>query len=234
MPDNVNTFEVYWDGPSDFRNPLNWSTRKKWANIFVISVAGFLWYVAYSTTNVFYARFLIKERSPLVSSMPSPATSLISLEFKNTSSNFPTFVVSIFVLGFAFGSPALAPLSEVYGRLPIYHSANAVFLLSLILCAIAQNSAMILAFRFLSGLGGGAAIAIAPGSITDMMKREERGRAISVWAVGTILGPMIGPVIGAYITESLGWRWMFWIIAIVVSDMTSAMSYLLTVKRSSS
>lgn len=168
------------------------------------------------------AQSLTKKQSPLVSSMPSPATPLISLEFKNTSSSFPTFVVSIFVLGFAFGSPVLAPLSEVYGRVPIYHSANLIFLLSLILCAIAQNSAMILAFRFLSGFGGGAAIAIAPGSITDMMKIEERGRAISIWAVGTILGPMIGPVVGAYITGKLGWRWMFWIIAVVVGDVISA------------
>ena len=183
-----------------------------------------------SSTNL-RRLLLIKIRSPLVSSMLAPAVPIVSQEFKSTSNSFSTFVVSIFVLGFASGSPILAPLSEVYGRLPIYHLTNVLFIVSLILCGVVRNSAMLLAFRFLSGFVGVAAIAIGPGSIADMMRREERGRAVSIWAVGTILGPMIGPIIGGYVTEVLGWRWMFWIIAIIVSYMNSPWTLMLILYR---
>jgi multidrug resistance protein len=149
--------------------------------------------------------------------MLAPAVPIVADEFKTKSTTFPTFVVSIFVLGFATGSPVLAPLSEVYGRVPIYHLTNILFIVFIMLCAVAKNAAMLMAFRYLSGFAGVATIAIGPGSIADMMQREERGKAVSIWAVGTILGPMIGPIIGGYVTKVLGWRWMFWVISIVVS-----------------
>ncbi|KAF1952477.1 MFS general substrate transporter, partial [Byssothecium circinans] len=190
-------FAVSWDLPEneDAQNPINWSPTKKWANILVISFISFL--------------------VPLVSSMLAPAVPLVTSEFHTTSTLFPTFVVSIFVLGFASGPLILSPLSEIYGRVAVYHTTNVLFIAFIILCAVSQSAAMLLAFRFLSGFVGVATIAIGPGSIADLVPRERRGRAVSIWAVGTILGPMVGPIVGSYITEVAGWRWMFWVIAIV-------------------
>lgn len=138
-------------------------------------------------------------------------------ELATTSTTFATFVVSIFVLGFAFGPLVLAPLSELYGRVIVYNITNALFLGFTILCAVARNPSMLLAFRFLSGFAGVATITIGSGTIADVMPRERRGKAVSGWAVGTILGPMVGPIIGGYLTAAAGWRWMFWAISIVVS-----------------
>lgn len=122
------------------------------------------------------------------------------------------------MLGFASGPLLLAPLSEVYGRTVVYHVTNVLLIVFTVLCAIAWSEASLLAFRFLSGFVGVATITIGSGTIADIMPKEERGKAVSIWSVGTVVGPMIGPIIGGAITESLGWRWMFWIMSAVVSS----------------
>ncbi|KAJ0116690.1 hypothetical protein J7T55_009840 [Diaporthe amygdali] len=193
---------VWWNEPEDQdpENPMNWSSRRKWFNIITISVISFL--------------------VPLISSMLSPAVQLVMQEFNTTSTTFATFVVSIFVLGFACGPLLLAPLSELYGRVLIYNITNVLFLAFTIGCALSQNESMLLAFRFLSGFAGVATITIGSGTIADIMPREKRGKAVSIWSVGTILGPMVGPIIGGSVTEKYGWRWMFWVISMVVGVVT--------------
>lgn len=149
--------------------------------------------------------------------MLAPGVQLVMQDYNTDSTTFATFVVSIFVLGFACGPLLLAPLSELYGRVIVYNITNLLFLAFTCLCALSQNQSMLLAFRFLSGFAGVATITIGSGTIADIMPREKRGKAVSIWSVGTILGPMVGPIIGGYVAEVAGWRWMFWAISIAVS-----------------
>jgi multidrug resistance protein len=153
--------------------------------------------------------------------MLAPGIENVMEEFQTSSPTFATFVVSIFVLGFATGPLLLAPLSELYGRILIYHITNLLFLAFTVLCAVARNESMLLFFRYLSGFAGVATITIGSGTIADLMPREQRGTAVSVWSVGTILGPMVGPIVGGYVTEKFGWRWMFWFVAIAVGSKWS-------------
>lgn len=153
--------------------------------------------------------------------MLAPGVELVMEEFSTKSTTFATFVVSIFVLGFACGPLFLAPLSELYGRVIIYNVANILFLGFTIMCAVSQNGSMLLAARFLSGFAGVATITIGSGTIADIMPREKRGKAVSIWSVGTILGPMVGPIIGGYVAQVAGWRWMFWIVSIAVSSQAN-------------
>ncbi|KAL7947784.1 cycloheximide resistance protein [Trichoderma barbatum] len=196
------SLSVWWDEPEDqdAENPINWPTTKKWANILTISFMSFL--------------------VPLVSSVVAPAVELISADFHTSSTTFPTFVLSIFVLGFAVGPLILPPLSELYGRVIVYNVTNVLFVGFTILCALSHNEAMLLSFRFLSGFAGVATISIGPASIADIMPREKRGKAVSLWAVGTVVAPMVGTIIGGYVAEVLGWRWIFWIISIIAGVVT--------------
>jgi multidrug resistance protein len=148
--------------------------------------------------------------------MLAPGIELVMEDFNTKSTTFATFAVSIFVLGFACGPLFLAPLSELYGRVIIYNVTNVLFLGFTIMCAISQNESMLLAARFLSGFAGVATITIGSGTIADIMPREKRGKAVSIWSVGTILGPMVGPIIGGYVAQVAGWRWMFWAISMAV------------------
>jgi multidrug resistance protein len=149
--------------------------------------------------------------------MFAPGVPDVITEFHSTSQLLATFVVSVFVLGFALGPLLLAPLSEMYGRTIVYHVTNVFFLIFTIGCAVAKDMGMLVAFRFLAGFAGVAVITCGSGSIADMMPPEQRGKAMALWALGPLLGPMIGPIVGGFVVDSIGWRWVFWIIAIVVS-----------------
>jgi MFS family permease len=49
------------------------------------------------------------------------------------------------------------------------------------------------------------------------MPTESRGRAMAFWSMGPLFGPIIGPIVGGYLVEGTNWRWVFWVLAIVVS-----------------
>ncbi|KAL2680325.1 hypothetical protein Neosp_007922 [[Neocosmospora] mangrovei] len=186
---------VDWDGLDDPENPMRWPDSKKWLNIILISILTLV--------------------TPLGSSMFAPGIPRIMVEFNETSPLIATFVVSVYVLGFAFGPLVVAPLSEVYGRAPLYNWGNVLFVLFTVGTALSQNMPMMMAFRFLMGFAGSVPITIGSGSIADMMPIESRGKAMSVWALGPLLGPCIGPLAGGYLIQATGWRWVYWLVTII-------------------
>ncbi|KAL1654412.1 hypothetical protein SLS61_003012 [Didymella pomorum] len=68
---------------------------------------------------------------------------------------------------------------------------------------------------FLMGTVGGAPMVLGGGTIADLIDREHRGTAMSVWMMGPTIGPCVGPIIGGFLTVAKGWRWNFWFVAIV-------------------
>ncbi|KAH8788467.1 major facilitator superfamily domain-containing protein [Diaporthe sp. PMI_573] len=186
---------VDWDGPNDPQNPQNWPKSRKYVNLALMSILTVI--------------------SPLGSSMFAPGVSDIMAEFGTDSSLLATFVVSVYFLGFAFGPLVVAPMSEIHGRVYVYHSGNIAFTLLSVGAALSVNMNMLLAFRFLMGVVGSVPTTIGVGSIVDVMPLESRGRALSIWALGPLLGPSLGPVIGGVLIEKAGWRWVYWLLAIM-------------------
>lgn len=149
--------------------------------------------------------------------MFTPGVSQVLAEFNSDNKELASFVVSVYVLGYAFGPLIIAPLSELYGRLVIYHTCNILFVILTVACAVSSNFNMLIGFRFLEGTFGSCPLTIGGGTIADMIVQEKRGAVLAIWALGPLMGPVIGPVAGGYVTQAIGWRWVFWIIAIVVS-----------------
>lgn len=137
-------------------------------------------------------------------------------DFHSTSATIGTLTVTIYLFGFAIGPMVIAPLSELYGRLIIYHICNGLFFVFTIACGVSSNVGMLLAFRFLAGCAGSAPLTIGGGTVSDVIPQEKRGAAMALFAVGPLLGPVIGPVIGGFIAQGIGWRWTFWILGILV------------------
>ncbi|CAH0040810.1 unnamed protein product [Clonostachys rhizophaga] len=185
---------INWNGPDDPENPMNWAPRKKWICIGALSVMTLL--------------------TPLGSSMFAPGVPDIMQEFKEFNSSIATFVVSVYVLGFAFGPLLAAPLSEIYGRAIVFNVANVLFIIMTVATALSTNMPMLIVFRFMMGFTGSTPVTNGSGTISDMFPVEERGKAMAVWAMGPLLGPCVGPLAGGYMIEALGWRWVFWVIAI--------------------
>lgn len=148
--------------------------------------------------------------------MFAPAVADVLAQFHSNKSILGSFVVSIFLLGYMFGPLIIAPMSELYGRVPSFHVCNVLFLVFTIACAVAQTLPQLFVFRFLAGVAGSCPMTIGNGTTADMIPREKRAGIMTIWAMGPILGPVIGPIAGGFVAESIGWRWIFWIIAIAV------------------
>ncbi|EAS30292.3 multidrug resistance protein [Coccidioides immitis RS] len=191
---------VDWDGPDDPQNPLNWKIKKKVMIVSSIAIITFI--------------------TPLGSSMFAPGVADVMREFQSHSPELASFVVSVYLLGYAFGPLILAPMSELYGRSPVYHVCNVFFVVFNVACAVANSLDSLIVFRFFAGVAGSAPLTIGAGSMADMIRQEKRGAAMAAWALGPLLGPVIGPIAGGYLTEAKGWRWTFWVLAIVSGAIT--------------
>jgi hypothetical protein len=127
-----------WNGPSDPQNPLNWSLRQKWSNLGIVSALTFI--------------------TPLASAMFAPGIPVLLTEFGSKDDKLAGFVLSISALGFAVGPMILAPMSELYGRLYVYHVCNVGFFTFTVACAVASNLSMLTLFGFFQGCFGAAPI----------------------------------------------------------------------------
>jgi multidrug resistance protein len=190
---------VDWDGPDDPEKPINWTAFKKWKNIFVISSLTLL--------------------TPFASSMFAPAIPSVMSDFNANSVALGAFVVSVYVLGYAFGPLIIGPMSELYGRLWVYHINTALFVIFNIACGFAQDLNTEIVLRFFAGFAGVAPMTVGSGTIADLFKQEERGKVMSAWTLPILLGPTLGPVAGSYISEALGWRWDFYTLSIAAAVM---------------
>ncbi|KAK0435764.1 major facilitator superfamily domain-containing protein, partial [Armillaria borealis] len=109
----------------------------------------------------------------------------------------------------AVGPLFLGLLSEIYGQSKVTHVSNMFFFAWNLGCGFAQTNTQLLIFRILAGLGGSTPLAVGTGVLADIWKAEERGKAIAVYSLVPLMGPVIGPVTGAWIAEKSTWRWVF-------------------------
>lgn len=198
---------VWWDGDDDTENPYNWP---RWRRVTICVLISLLTFV-----------------TPLASSIFAPGVPQLMQDFRSDSSELAAFVVSVYVLGFAFGPLIIAPMSEIYGRTIVYHACNVGFVAFLIACALAPTLNTLIVFRFWSGVFGSCPLTNGGGSISDMIRQEKRAVAMSAFSIGPLLGPIIGPVAGGFLAAAKGWRWVFWVLAIFAGFVAVLMLVLL-------
>lgn len=162
----------------------------------------------------------LKQYSPLASSIFAPSTEQVMAEFGSDSTLLASFIVSVYLIGYCFGPLVIAPLSEMYGRSPLYYVCNVIFVIFTVACALAPNMAAFPIFRLLAGLVGSCPLTIGAGTLADMIGPERRGMAMSWWICGPLLGPIIGPIAGGHLAENKGWRWSFWVVAMAAGVVT--------------
>ena len=149
-----------------------------------------------------------------------PAAPQVLRDFRTDSALYQILLVSIWDLGEGCGPFFVAPLSELYGRMPVYHAGNALAIICSISAALSSNISMLIAFRFLNGFVM-TALTLSPSIAGDLFRKEERGTAMAVSIGFQLIGPFIGPILGGYIAANLGWRWTIWVITIAVGVVAS-------------
>ncbi|KAI1288669.1 major facilitator superfamily domain-containing protein [Xylaria venustula] len=185
-------FEVEFE---EGENPREWSFLFRAWTTFVISYSTWI-VVLYSTTYT--------------SSIPG----LIE-HFDIPNQTIATLGVTTYLIGLGFGSLVWAPISELYGRKPVYLVCMTVYTLLVIPTCLATSLTEILVVRFFGALFGAALIVNSAGTVVDISTEENRALVLSLWSIAPLNGPVTGPVIGGFIFQYLGWRWDNWIILIL-------------------
>ncbi|PWY81883.1 bicyclomycin resistance protein [Aspergillus heteromorphus CBS 117.55] len=180
---------------NDPENPLNWSPMQKWLIVFAISWMGFV--SVFSTMTI------------------TPTAPQILQEFHSHSTLDQTLLVTIWELGEGIGPFFIAPLSERFGRLPVFHIGNLLALCCLVACALSVNIPMLIAFRFLTGCFL-SILTLGPAIIGDLFEMEQTGLTMALVMGTPMIADFISPVAGAYIAQDLGWRWSIWLAVIVL------------------
>jgi MFS family permease len=117
---------------------------------------------------------------PLGTHFYNPALLTIAEEF-DCSETLVNASVTVYSLVLAIAPLVWGPMSDRMGRRPVYLAAASVFVVGCLGCWFSINIYMLIAFRFLQGAGGSAVMSVGAGTIADIHRKEERGRAMGLY-----------------------------------------------------
>ncbi|CAG8678427.1 9867_t:CDS:2, partial [Scutellospora calospora] len=191
-------------------DPKNWPSKKKWFILSIVVVSGML--------------------SPIASTILYPAMLTLRQEL-NTTEIVVNSLISMFIFCMGIANYELlaglkraiensSPIvwaaysDEFATRRKVYLASLMVFIISTIICAVAKSIWLLMIMRAIQACGSSAVLSIGAGIISDIYDPIERGNAYGIFYLAYWIGPFLGPMCGGYLTEFLGWRWMFWFLAI--------------------
>ena len=145
-PTHIRSNQVTWDGSDDPNNPFNWPQWKKWAVTILTSLGGMV--------------------TLMSSTMTAPALTTISQNL-HTDDATTQLTLSIFVLSFAFGPMLLAPMTEIFGRKPVWILSCCFDILWNTVFGFSNTKRVLIASRFFPGLGGSVQFVVRAPQQTD-------------------------------------------------------------------
>jgi DHA2 family multidrug resistance protein len=107
--------------------------------------------------------------------------------------------------------PLAAWLGDRFGRRQYLLFSLIGFVASSVLCGLSGSLGMLIFARVMQGLAGGGLLAKAQSLLFETFPREQQPAAQAIFGIGVISGPALGPVLGGYLTDTLGWPWIFFI-----------------------
>jgi len=107
--------------------------------------------------------------------------------------------------------PLSAWLGMRFGKKNYFVFSLVGFVFASVLCGLSPNLSMLILARVLQGIAGGGLLAKAQSLVFETFEPSERGAAQAIFGLGVISGPAVGPVLGGWLTDTLGWRWIFFI-----------------------
>ncbi|KAK2039883.1 major facilitator superfamily transporter [Colletotrichum somersetense] len=152
--------------------------------------------------------------SPFTAQIYLPALTVLANEFHVSDSDVnltvTTYMVFQGIIPMFIGS-----LADHSGRRPAYVICFVVYIAANIGLALSQNYASLLVVRCLQSAGSSSTVALASAVVADVVTSAERGQYVGFTVVPIVLAPALGPVIGGVLTRFLGWRSIFWFLAIL-------------------
>jgi DHA2 family multidrug resistance protein len=137
-----------------------------------------------------------------------------------------TWVLTSYIVASAIAIPATGWLSGRFGSRNLFLFAVGGFIIASMLCGTAVNLEEMVAFRIFQGVAAAFIGPLSQTAMLDINPPEQQAKAMSVWGMGLMVGPIMGPVIGGWLTESYNWRWVFYV-NLPVGIMTFAILWFL-------
>ncbi|KAM3449548.1 hypothetical protein MY3296_006862 [Beauveria thailandica] len=147
--------------------------------------------------------------SALDNSIVSTVLPTISSDLRSASGY--VWVGSAYMLGHAASSTVWANLSDIWGRKPVLLSALALFFASSVVCAAAVSMPVLIAGRAVQGTAGGGMGQMVNIIISDIFSVRRRSLFLGLLEIVWTVAGTVGPILGGALTQSLSWRWIFWI-----------------------
>jgi len=122
-----------------------------------------------------------------------------------------SWVLTSYLVSSAICMPLTGYFADVLGRKRFLLICISGFVIASALCGISTSVAEIVAFRLLQGVFGAALVPLSQAIMADAYPPEERGKAMAIWGLGVMVGPVAGPTLGGWLTEVASWRWTFYI-----------------------
>lgn len=129
----------------------------------------------------------------------------------NATSDQISWVLTSYLVASAIFMPLTGFFTDRLGRKNYLLLSIALFVITSMLCGQATTLTELVIFRLLQGVGGAALVPLSQAIMTDIYPPHERGRAMAIWGMGVMVGPILGPTLGGWLTENWSWRWTFYI-----------------------
>lgn len=121
------------------------------------------------------------------------------------------WVLTSYIVATAVAMPITGWLADQIGKRRLFLYAIIGFIIASTLCGAAQNLEQMVLCRFLQGVSAAFIGPLSQSVMLDINPPERHARAMSIWGMGVMIGPILGPLLGGYITEVSSWRWVFYV-----------------------
>ena len=121
------------------------------------------------------------------------------------------WVLTAYTLAITVAMPVYGKLGDLVGRKNLFLVAIALFLIGSALCGTADTMTQLIIYRFIQGLGGGGLMISSQAITGDLIPPRVRGTYMAPMGAMFGIASILGPIIGGWLTDSVSWRWTFWI-----------------------
>jgi DHA2 family multidrug resistance protein len=121
------------------------------------------------------------------------------------------WVLTSYIVAAAIMTAPVGWIANRFGRKRIFILCSGGFTVASVLCGLAQDINQMVLFRLLQGMFGAALVPLSQAVMLDSYALHERAKAMSIWGMGVMMGPIMGPSLGAWLTETYSWHWVFFV-----------------------
>ena len=111
-----------------------------------------------------------------------------------------TWVLTSYIAASAIATPLTGWLADKFGRRKLFIAAISGFVITSMMCGMAQSLNQMVAFRMMQGASGAFLVPLGQAFLLDAYPRSLHGKAMAWWGVGVMVGPVMGPLLGGWLT----------------------------------